>query len=328
MPTVTSQGVSIAELIVYVPTALVTFFVLFRHGAAKQLGWIFLSIFSVVRIIGAILQLISNANPDNTKLLEWAIILTSVGLSPLLLASLAFLKRICDETTTRVPNMRNGRAVETVKSVKGPLGLIIRIFTSRATATSRRSITIQLLHIPALIALGLAIAGGTNSASSDPSKQSTGKNETRGACVLFAVMYASLVALWSITTRDVKKMDTVQKRIYFAVFAALPFMGARVVYSLMSSFGSDRRFSMIYGDVGVRLGMATIEEFVVVFMYTVLGVVTPKAAVLENKDDASSQESGVYAQGATEYNGGSGYRPVEHHGGFESREMGYVHQQR
>ncbi|KAL4942031.1 hypothetical protein BDV06DRAFT_222531 [Aspergillus oleicola] len=326
MPAVTSQGVAIAELIVYIPTALVTFFVLFRHGVAKQLGWIFLSIFSVVRIAGAIVQLVSNANPENVKLLEWAVILTSVGLSPLMMASLALLKRVCDEITTRVPNMRNGQAVQTVKSVKGPIGLIIRIFSSRATATSRRSITVQLLHIPALIALGLAIGGGTNTASSDPSEQSTGKAETKGAIILFLVMYIALLLLWIITVRDVRKMDGPQKRIYFAVFVALPFLAVRMVYSLMSSFGSDKRFSMIYGDVGVRLGMATIEEFVVVVLYTVLGVVTPKAAGTgeHGKHDADSQESGV--ESVLEY--GHVYRPAEHQGGLESQEMGYVHQQR
>ena len=94
MTVVTVKHVAIAELVIYIPTALVTLLVVLRHGFHKQLGWIYLFIFSGIRIAGAVLEIISEKHPDNASDVEWAIILQSVGLSPLLLSSLGLLKRV------------------------------------------------------------------------------------------------------------------------------------------------------------------------------------------------------------------------------------------
>lgn len=90
----TAENIAIAELVVYIPIALLTLLVIFRHGFHKQLGWIYLSIFSGIRIAGAIMEILSIKSPDNENDREWAIILQSVGLSPLLLATLGLLKRM------------------------------------------------------------------------------------------------------------------------------------------------------------------------------------------------------------------------------------------
>jgi hypothetical protein len=94
MPTITSEQIAIAELVVYIPVALVTIFCVFRHGFEKQLGWMHLVIFSGIRIVGAIIEILSHNNPDNTNDAEWALILQFVGLGPLILASGGLLKRM------------------------------------------------------------------------------------------------------------------------------------------------------------------------------------------------------------------------------------------
>ncbi|KAL4865569.1 hypothetical protein BDV12DRAFT_199979 [Aspergillus spectabilis] len=71
-------------------------------------------------------------------------------------------------------------------------------------------------------------------------------------------------------------MVAAQKRIYFAIFFAMPFI----------AIGG--------GDAKVQLVMATIEEFVVVFVYAVLGVFTPK----------SSGEKGGRGRGAGQFASG------------------------
>lgn len=91
---ITTEGVAIAELVVYIPVALCAIFVVIRHGFHKQLGWIYLVVFSGIRISGSVLEILSTKNPDNINEKEWAIILQSVGLSPLLLATLGLLKRM------------------------------------------------------------------------------------------------------------------------------------------------------------------------------------------------------------------------------------------
>ncbi|KAL3465914.1 hypothetical protein BJX64DRAFT_284849 [Aspergillus heterothallicus] len=98
----------------------------------------------------------------------------------------------------------------------------------------------------------------------------------RAAIILFLLIYIALAALWILTVRDLSTMSASQKRIYFAVFLALPFLAVRVLYSLLGVFGEHSQFAMFGGSVAVRLGMAVVEEFVVVLVYTVTGVFTPK----------------------------------------------------
>ncbi|KAJ5556174.1 hypothetical protein N7494_000089 [Penicillium frequentans] len=240
---VTAEHIAIAELVIYIPVTLLAIFVVFRHGFHKQLGWIYICIFGVIRIAGAIMEVLSSKHPDNANDKEWAVILQSVGLSPLLLSTLGLLKRI------------------------------------RATATSRRSKVVQLLHLPALIALILAISGGTDQASSNVSDHASGKSETRAAIILFLLIYIAACILFLITMRDLRTMEPSQQRIYICIFFALPLIAVRLLYSLISDFGSDPKFSLIDGDKSIQLGMATIEEFLVVLMYTILGLVTPRSSI-------------------------------------------------
>lgn len=89
-----SESLDIAELAIYLPLLFLTLFVVFRHGIHRQSGWIYLAIFCLIRIIGAALGIAAAKNPSNVSDLEWSAILGSVGISPLLLASLGLLKRM------------------------------------------------------------------------------------------------------------------------------------------------------------------------------------------------------------------------------------------
>lgn len=70
-----------------------------------------------------------------------------------------------------------------------------------------------------------------------------------------------------------------QKRLFLGIFMALPLIAVRLLYSLITDFGNNPKFSLIDGDTGVQLGMATIEEFIVVCMYTILGLITPRSSI-------------------------------------------------
>ena len=89
-----SESLNIAILAIFSPLLLLTLFVIFRHGIHRQSGWIYLSIFCLIRIVGGALGIAAETNPRNTSDLEWSAILGSIGLSPLLLASLGLLKRM------------------------------------------------------------------------------------------------------------------------------------------------------------------------------------------------------------------------------------------
>lgn len=85
-------GISIFELFVFFPAIVVSAIVCSRHGFGRSSGWIFTFILCLVRIIGACCQL-TTYHSETKGLLEAVIILESIGISPLLLATLGLLSR-------------------------------------------------------------------------------------------------------------------------------------------------------------------------------------------------------------------------------------------
>jgi hypothetical protein len=85
-------GISVLELLLYIPSLIVAAVVCKRHGFGRSSGWIFTLILCLVRIIGACCQL-ATLSSSSKGLIEAVLILESVGLSPLLLATLGLLSR-------------------------------------------------------------------------------------------------------------------------------------------------------------------------------------------------------------------------------------------
>lgn len=85
-------GVSVFELLIYFPSLVVAAIVCSRHGFGRSSGWIFTLILCLVRIVGACCQLATYSSLTK-GLLEAVVILDSIGISPLLLATLGLLSR-------------------------------------------------------------------------------------------------------------------------------------------------------------------------------------------------------------------------------------------
>jgi hypothetical protein len=103
---------ALVEVIIYVPIGLFCIYNNIRHGFRRDVGWIYLTIFSIsmslftsssshrsllttelrikVKIAGSIMT-IQIENGKNTNMATTATILNTVALSPLLNASLCFL---------------------------------------------------------------------------------------------------------------------------------------------------------------------------------------------------------------------------------------------
>lgn len=95
MTNLDSNGwLSVGEICVYVPLSFAAAAVCIRHGFSRSSGWIFTLVLCTVRILGAIFQLLTYSNPGDTTFIQGALILDSVGLSPLLLATLGLLSRL------------------------------------------------------------------------------------------------------------------------------------------------------------------------------------------------------------------------------------------
>jgi len=87
------EGLSIGTLIFYLPALFITSYVAYKHGFGRQAGWIFLLLLALVRIIGSICEIVSVSSPSQSVITAF-VILSSVGLSPLILAMLGLLKRV------------------------------------------------------------------------------------------------------------------------------------------------------------------------------------------------------------------------------------------
>ena len=124
-----------------------------------------------------------------------------------------------------------------------------------------------------MIALILCIVGGIDEANTTNSSDvSTGRRDTKIGIIIFLIIYLVLLALVIITMKDVGSASRGEKRIYFAVLAALPFLAVRLLWSLLAAFSNNSTFSIEGGKPLVQLFMAILEEFVIVVMYTLAGL--------------------------------------------------------
>ena len=90
----THESISVAILVVYIPALFAAIAVAFRQGFTRSSGYVHLVIFCGLRIAGGVLEIISQKHPSNASDAEWAAIVSSIGLSPLLLASSGMLQRV------------------------------------------------------------------------------------------------------------------------------------------------------------------------------------------------------------------------------------------
>lgn len=86
------DGVSILQLIIYLPYLFASIYVCYRHGFMKNSGWIYLVIFCTIRIVGSCAQL-ATINSTSTTPYTIAAITSAIGISPLLLSSLGLISR-------------------------------------------------------------------------------------------------------------------------------------------------------------------------------------------------------------------------------------------
>lgn len=171
------------------------------------------------------------------------------------------------------------------------------LYVSRATATSRRSRVIQISHLPSLAALVICIVGGTKLTSSDPSSAKEGKTLLKVGIIMFVCIFVILVALAAYTATEFGRIPSSEKRILAVVLVAMPLIAVRIVYSLLVYFSNIQKFNILYGNIAVRGVMSTLEEFLVIIAFTVVGlVVPPQYQAAQDAEMAAQGKSGLREQ--------------------------------
>ena len=234
----------IVILVFYVPVFCLSVWVVFKHGFGRQLGWIYLAILAILRIVGGGTGIAASQNPSQ-GLIETSTICFSVGLSPLFLALLGFVSRVNQ-------GMHSHQIPQRI---------------------------IQLIHLPILVALIFAILGGTKSFDSDPSSRNTGYTDTKVAVILFIVSLIALIAVTVITFRRIRHAMDGEKRLIYAAAASLPFLGVRMIYSIIVSFDHTSTVFSITSTrnaaVVAQAIMSVATEFIVVSVFLAAGFATP-----------------------------------------------------
>ncbi|KAF7982887.1 hypothetical protein HWV62_25134 [Athelia sp. TMB] len=218
----------------------------------------------MVRILGgALLVAAQLVRPLNLGLYIAASILQLAGLSPLLLATLGFVRTVV------------------FSALQENAGLT-RLF--------------RLLYLLSIAAFVISIYGGSEATSDSPSTLKTSTTLRHVGSILFAVLYVLLVIVHGICWRMVDQLMMHRKTLLTSISMALPFLGVRMVYSILSTYSGSPipgpitsesslyKFNTSNGTWWIYLLMGLIMEYVAVCIYTFVGLRIPKLAQRDEED--------------------------------------------
>ncbi|KAJ9398044.1 hypothetical protein DTO282F9_4954 [Paecilomyces variotii] len=236
-----TNGLSTAELVIYVILIIPVLYLLVKHGRNGLLGWLFLSFFCVLRIVGGGLA-IKSSSPAAT-------IISSVGLSPLLLATAGILHEA-----------RSYRIHGLDAKLEQVLGL--------------------LFHMLVIAGVALTAAG---SAKLQAHQQSIDKDESivKAGISILTVSWGVLVG-WTAqsftaqrATHGVARAGTL---LLSSVGFALVFIGVRVFYSLVALCTERASLNPTTGSLAVRVVLGFLPELIATLIYISAGFATQSVA--------------------------------------------------
>jgi hypothetical protein len=247
MVALTEQNdISIAQIAVYLPSLVIAVFLAVRHGFGRNAGWLYLVIFSLVRIVGSALSLATISDPKNISLYIGALTLQNIGLSPLILVQVGLL----------------GRALGSIRKV-------------RETFLNEQQL--RLVQLVVIVGLILSAVGGSQ-AGTEYGKTGVYTVQTlaKVGLALMIVGYVITVICTLVVASQISSAEPGEKRLLLAVGLSLPFVLVRLIYSAMSTLGGNAKFSSVGGDVNIQLGMAIIMEMIAIIIIEAIGLTLKK----------------------------------------------------
>jgi hypothetical protein len=237
------EQISIALIALYAPAVLIAVFLAFRHGFQRSSAWRYVVIFSLIRIVGSSLQIMTVSDPGNIGLYTGAAVCQSVGLSPLILAALGLLGRIAGRV-----NPQSGGIVT--------------------------SGNLRIVQVIVLVGLILGIKGGIDAGNQfSQSGKFVYGSLSQAAVALFIIAYVLIImATLGLLQSTFRPEDEGEKRLLIAVAASLPFLLVRIIYSCLSTFTTNSEFSQISGNPTILLVMGFVMELIVIILYEAVGL--------------------------------------------------------
>lgn len=237
---------AILEIIIFTPLLGASIYVTYKHGLRKQLGWRFLVLVSLFRLIGGCTSLASVHHPSSGLTATYDI-MNSFGLSAVVYCALGLLGRV-------------------QRGMDG-YGLPPRIF--------------RLLGLPGIAGLVLCIVASINIFSDNPSDQAHGIEYFKAAmCLFLAVFVADVAITFHCFTRR-SHIQTSDSPLLKAVAIALPFMAVRTTFSMLCAFAANpslfSTWSTNWKAIVVHGTMGVLMEIITVLLFLWAGFSTPQA---------------------------------------------------
>jgi len=244
MPLDERGKIAAAEIGFYAPITIFTILLVFRYAFRRDAGWFFLLIFSGSRIAEGALLLAGQLN-GSTTLISAAYIIQYSSLFALLFSSLGFVGMAGQHTYSEIPR---------VAAILRAIGLL------------------------GLAGLGLCIAGGV--IAMQTADQTLPAALRRAGVGIYAGIFAILIPVHIGTWTYRWHLRSYRRSLLYGITAALPFLGARIAYSVISAWSSTnlngtnpssdpnlQKLNPITGDWVLYLVLGPVMEYVVVLLY-------------------------------------------------------------
>ncbi|KAK5992933.1 hypothetical protein PT974_06358 [Cladobotryum mycophilum] len=236
------DGVAVAELAVYLPSAIVGLYLTIINEFHTS-GWIDILLFSIIRIVGSAIQLDAKNHPGTTKFYTIAAIMNSIGLAPLQAGSLGLLNRLND-------NIR--------KNDRTPINNNV----------------FRIVQIIIIVGLVLGVVGGIKSGENIGKTAGgfTVNGTSKAGSVLLIGVFALTLLLTARIFRFVSHADREYRRLLWAVMAATLPIGVRLVYAILATLTQDKDFNFITGNTTAWLCLAVVPETIIICIYIAVGL--------------------------------------------------------
>lgn len=228
--------VNIVTLNIFFVYLCISLYLIFRQGLGRSSPWIWLTLLSICRLTQVSLDLAATTmfapqTTANTSLESGVAILTSMGLTPLFMATSSLLN-----TTTRP----KGRRMQWI---------------------------LLMVHVPLVISFILIVAGGIDPDSRDgPTFAAT--EATKAGVSLYLACFLVLIWATTVISARIYLANSDEVKILTTVVISLPFFVVDVVYMMCFAFEpweepadgdytkwDHMRFNVISGNVTIQLCM-------------------------------------------------------------------------
>ncbi|KAK8030175.1 hypothetical protein PG993_011466 [Apiospora rasikravindrae] len=262
----TADALSTATLAIYAVLDIPVFFCLVRHGKAGLVGWVYLLAFCTLRIVGGAMAMDRNSSSNSSSS---ASLIANIGLSPLLLAASGIL--------------HEGRRYRA------------------AAGDNKKTEWLLDLAFHAIVAPGVALLAAGASGLQRANTATSSKTDLVLVSVGIALLAAAWVGLWIWTAfsflpssvflgrRQPRKNAMIDNagaaatvhgdgtKLLWGVAAALPFIGVRVLCSLVALMTRRAYLNPSTGALSIRVVVVFLPELVACPVLIAAGVATRPA---------------------------------------------------